>query len=60
MSPYARLDSLGAREAGPLSVRPLVLAAGNGLRFGGGKLLKDPPRRTEDYVMAWVEKSAKG
>jgi molybdenum cofactor cytidylyltransferase len=39
MSPYARLDSLGAREAGPLSVRPVVLAAGKGLRFGGGKLL---------------------
>ena len=39
MSPYAPLDSLGARGAGPLTVRPLVLAAGQGLRFGGGKLL---------------------
>ena len=39
MSPYAPLDSLGATGAGPLTVRPLVLAAGKGLRFGGGKLL---------------------
>jgi molybdenum cofactor cytidylyltransferase len=39
MSPYAPLDSLGASGAGPLPVRPLVLAAGKGLRFGGGKLL---------------------
>jgi molybdenum cofactor cytidylyltransferase len=39
MSPYAPLDSLGAAGAGPLPVRPLVLAAGKGLRFGGGKLL---------------------
>ncbi len=39
MSPYAPLDSLGATGAGPLPVRPLVLAAGKGLRFGGGKLL---------------------
>ena len=39
MSPYAPLDSLGATGAGPLTVRPLVLAAGAGLRFGGGKLL---------------------
>jgi molybdenum cofactor cytidylyltransferase len=30
---------MGAKEAGPLTVRPLVLAAGKGLRFGGGKLL---------------------
>jgi molybdenum cofactor cytidylyltransferase len=39
MSPYAPLDSLGATGAGPLPVRPLVLAAGKGLRFGGGKVL---------------------
>ena len=39
MSPYAPLDSLGAAGAGPLTVAPLVLAAGKGLRFGGGKLL---------------------
>ena len=39
MSPYAPLDSLGAKGAGPLTVGPLVLAAGKGLRFGGGKLL---------------------
>jgi molybdenum cofactor cytidylyltransferase len=39
MSPYAPLDSLGAKGAGPLTVRPLVLAAGQSLRFGGGKLL---------------------
>jgi molybdenum cofactor cytidylyltransferase len=39
MCPYAPLDSLGATGAGPLPVRPLVLAAGKGLRFGGGKLL---------------------
>jgi molybdenum cofactor cytidylyltransferase len=39
MSPYAPLDSLGATGVGPLPVRPLVLAAGKGLRFGGGKLL---------------------
>ena len=30
---------MGATGAGPLTVGPLVLAAGNGLRFGGGKLL---------------------
>jgi len=30
---------MGAKEAGPLTVGPLVLAAGKGLRFGGGKLL---------------------
>jgi molybdenum cofactor cytidylyltransferase len=30
---------MGAEGAGPLTVGPLVLAAGNGLRFGGGKLL---------------------
>jgi molybdenum cofactor cytidylyltransferase len=39
MSPYAPLDSLGAAGAGPLTVAPLVLAAGKGLRFSGGKLL---------------------
>lgn len=30
---------MGAQEAGPLTVEPLVLAAGKGLRFGGGKLI---------------------
>jgi molybdenum cofactor cytidylyltransferase len=30
---------MGAKEAGRLTVGPLVLAAGKGLRFGGGKLL---------------------